>query len=100
MTEPIPLAIAGDHCRVHGYHWPPVQRTVRHHVKPEAAGGPAEPWNLVETCDTGHYNIHEALKALQAGRKPEGTREEVRLARLGLRWTTMTNAEILKELEL
>lgn len=81
MGEPR-LTIAGDHCTVHGYHWPTPLRTVKHHVLPEAEGGKATPDNLELTCDTGHYNIHEILERLLAGRPIAhvGTKREREIA--------------------
>lgn len=84
MVEPR-LTLAGDHCVVHGYHWPTPLRTVRHHILPEAEGGKAVETNLVKTCDTGHYNIHDLLDLLLAG-KPIlhlGTRREREIATEG-----------------
>lgn len=48
-------------CKVHGTHVPTPLRTVVHHVQPLAMGGANAPENEVETCDTGHYNIHRLL---------------------------------------
>lgn len=78
-----PRTLPGNHCVVHRYHWPPVQRTVRHHVWPLGMGGPDTAANLVNVCDTGHYSIHGALDALMRGEPPKGTREERRQAGIG-----------------
>ena len=71
-------------CAVHAYHWPRPLRRVRHHIWPQAEGGPSISENLVWVCDTGHYNIHTALLALEAGIQPSGTKKEIQLAQLGL----------------
>lgn len=86
MGEPR-LTLAGNHCKVHGYHWPEPLRTVRHHILPEAEGGKATVDNLQDTCDTGHYNIHYLLELLEEG-KPIvhlGTRKERAIAEEGWR---------------
>ena len=73
--------IPGNHCEVHGYHWPTPLRTVVHHIFPQEYGGPSTPENLVKVCDNGHYNIHEILNALLRDRPiPKGTRAERQIA--------------------
>jgi hypothetical protein len=81
-----PAMIRGNHCTVHKYHWPPPQRTVKHHILPLEFGGPDIPGNLRLTCDTGHYNIHQAITDLRAGRTPKGTRKELELAQTAVDW--------------
>lgn len=76
--------IVGNHCVVHGYHWPKPLRTVKHHIVPEYLGGPDTKDNLVLVCDTGHYNIHRLLDLLRAGKPMEGgTRTERTYAHQG-----------------
>jgi len=84
MTEP--LTIPGDHCVVHGYHYPKPVRTVKHHIIPLAHGGPDTAENLVDICDTGHYAIHEYLNDSLAGRAWTRTitRADKKLAEQGL----------------
>jgi hypothetical protein len=65
--EPGLRTIPGNHCTVHGYHWPKPMRTVKHHIHPLAHGGPDTKANLVLVCDTGHYNIHDLLAQLMLG---------------------------------
>lgn len=77
-----PRAVRGDKCVVHDDHWPPIQRTVEHHVWPLADGGPDNEANVVWICDSGHHSIDLALDDLLCGRVPTGTREELRIARL------------------
>lgn len=86
MTELLTAAASRYPCKVHGYHWPRPSRSVKHHIWPQEYGGPTVPDNLVWTCDTGHYNIHALLDAMLAGTPllPHATREEKRLAGLGL----------------
>jgi hypothetical protein len=81
------LTIPGNHCTVHGYHWPEPLRTVKHHILPESEGGKATPDNLVLVCDTGHYSIHHILDiALATGKLPAlGTRKEREIASEGYR---------------
>lgn len=62
------LTLPGNHCVVHGYHWPRPARTVKHHIIPESVGGPTNPGNLLMVCDTGHYNIHEYIDAVLKGK--------------------------------
>lgn len=84
MSHDAKLRIAGNFCSVHRYHWPPLTRTVKHHIRPQEFGGPTTSANLVLVCDTGHYNIHAALDALLAGKTPpKVTRGELELARQG-----------------
>ena len=71
-------------CQVHGTHRPAPLRTVQHHIWPREYGGPPEASNRVWTCDTGHYNIHVALALALDGQPVQGTREERRLALLGV----------------
>lgn len=84
MSEPVSFRAADRPCQVHKYHWPPLRRTVRHHVVPLSWGGVDDPANVVVTCDTGHYSIHELLDGLRAGKPPRGgTRQERRYASRG-----------------
>lgn len=95
FTVPEPrLTIAGNHCRVHGYHYPTPLRTVRHHILPEAEGGKATADNLADTCDTGHYNIHYLLALIEAGAnyKGIGTRKERAIAEEGWRLIRIARA--------
>ncbi len=55
-------------CALHRDHRPLPLRLVAHHVLPKASGGRTEPGNLAVICDTGHYNVHEILAALLAGK--------------------------------
>lgn len=83
--------LPGNQCTVHRYHWPKPLRTVRHHVWPKEFGGPDSASNLVNVCDTGHYNIHAILTAyLKGAPLPKGTRMEKALARYG--FEQITNA--------
>lgn len=71
------LTISGDHCTIHGYHWPPINRTVKHHIIPQEWDGPTTPENLLLVCDNGHYNIHLYLEALLSDQTPpKVTRKE------------------------
>jgi hypothetical protein len=73
-------------CQVHEYHWPKPRRSVKHHIFPQEFGGQTTPTNLVWTCDTGHYNIHDVLNYMLAneGKQPKGaTKEERHYAQLG-----------------
>jgi len=71
-------------CVVHAYHWPPVTDPDTHHIIPLAHGGPDVPDNEVVICPNGHRNIHEALRAMLAGKPvPKVTRKERRLAQRG-----------------
>lgn len=77
-------------CTVHRTHTPRPLRTVWHHVQPLAMGGPDVTANKVETCDTGHYNIHRLLGDLiHAGvMRKGGSRTERALAQRGYdAWT-------------
>ena len=77
-------SIPGNHCAVHGYHWPKPLRTVQHHIHPLGLGGKDEKDNIVLVCDTGHYSIHAILDALIDGRiPPRGTRKEREIATRG-----------------
>lgn len=76
MSERI-RTIPGNHCVVHGYHWPKPLRTVKHHIHPLSEGGPDTKANLLLVCDTGHYSIHALLEALLKGQPMTGgTRAE------------------------
>lgn len=93
------LTLAGNHCTVHGYHYPEPLRTVSHHIWPKEDGGPTVAENLVWVCDTGHYSIHALLDFLRAGGTPfvglpkgQGTRTERKLAREG--WKRIQNQTI------
>jgi hypothetical protein len=78
--------IRGNHCIVHGYHWPVPVRTVRHHIWPKEWGGPDVESNLVNVCDTGHYNIHAYMDAAFGGKPvPKITKRERLYAELGLK---------------
>ena len=80
-----PRTIPGNFCTVHGYHWPPPARTVRHHITPLGDGGPDTPENECLVCDTGHYNIHEYYNARKKGlTPPKVTRNERDIAEQGL----------------
>lgn len=84
MSHDARFTLAGNHCTVHGYHWPPPTRTVKHHIQPLEYGGKSVATNIVLVCDNGHYSIHEALDALLAGEEPpKVTRHEMALARQG-----------------
>lgn len=79
-----PLQLAGDRCRVHGFHRPPVLLTEIHHIQPLGAGGVDTADNRVAVCPTGHLNVHVVLSALAHGRAvPPATRAETALARRG-----------------
>jgi hypothetical protein len=59
---------------------------VQHHIYPQEWGGPTVSSNLVEVCDTGHYNIHAILTLMVAGTpldKNLGTKKEYALAKQG-----------------
>ena len=75
-----------DGCDVHGYHSPKPLRIVPHHIQPLGMNGPDVPANRVNTCDTGHFNIHRLLDDLLHDglmRVRGGTRRERQLARQG-----------------
>ncbi|HXJ65149.1 MAG TPA: HNH endonuclease signature motif containing protein [Actinomycetota bacterium] len=84
-VETSAVELDGNRCEVHRYHWPPVARTVHHHVIPLEFGGPDEVSNKVLTCDTGHYNIHARLEWLLGRRlySPKVTRKEAAIAARG-----------------
>lgn len=85
MSHEPHLTLAGNSCTVHGYHWPRPARTVRHHKHPVEYGGPTTPANLVNVCDTGHYNIHAWIEAALRGKPlPKVTKRELEIARVGL----------------
>jgi hypothetical protein len=75
-------------CRVHSRHTPRPLVTVVHHIQPQGMGGPDEPGNTVDCCDSGHRNIHTLMGELvtadtKGGPVPvltRGTKEEQRLA--------------------
>lgn len=75
-------------CQVHKYHVPTPLRTVVHHIQPQEMGGASVPTNEVETCDTGHYNIHRLLGDLiRSGvMRRGGTKAERGLAQQGFDW--------------
>jgi len=83
-------------CAVHRYHSPRPHLTESHHVWPLGMGGPDVAANRVEVCATGHFNIHELLRALckASGSLPWATlrrfgRAERALARSGYeQWVT------------
>lgn len=78
-------------CTVHGKHIPRPLRTVWHHIQPLAMGGPDEPANKVEICDTGHYDVHRLLGDLirDGAMRRGGTHQERLLARQGYTaWVT------------
>lgn len=89
-----PLTLAGDHCIVHSYHWPPILETVVHHIQPKGMGGPDTEKNKVRVCDNGHRNIHNILRRMVNVGKAEGfvagvdgTRKEIEIAKRGfLAW--------------
>lgn len=84
--------LRGDLCVIHRYHWPKPQRTVRHHCWPKEYGGPDVEENLINLCDTGHYNVHTAIEDLRRGRVPKGTRKELALAQYAM---SCTRANVL-----
>lgn len=89
------LTLAGNHCTVHGYHYPEPLRTVQHHIWPKEDGGPTVTENLVLVCDTGHYSIHALLDILRTNQplpKSKGTRTERKLAYLG--WKRIQDQKI------
>jgi len=61
---PEPMHLPGNQCTVHGYHWPPVRRTVVHHIHPRGMLGPDVAVNRVNICGTGHDTIHTNIHAL------------------------------------
>lgn len=84
-------------CQVHGDHRPPLApgSTEVHHVWPRGMGGPdvaVLPDGSVQkipVCANGHNNIHHAIRQLDRGETPTGTRREVALARAGFgAWVT------------
>lgn len=72
-------------CQVHKRHLPRPLRTIGHHIQPLAMGGPDVASNKVETCDSGHYNIHRLLGDLlrDGAMRRTGTRTERVLAQQG-----------------
>jgi hypothetical protein len=48
-------------CVLHGTHRPEPLITIRHHIVPLGMGGPNEPGNWLDCCDTGHRNLHTLL---------------------------------------
>lgn len=55
---------SGRLCEVHRRHVPQPRVVHRHHIWPQADGGPDDGWNLVTVCPTGHDNIHAYLRLL------------------------------------
>ena len=72
-------------CQGSGTHSPAPLRHVWHHIQPHDAGGPTDPANLVELCDSCHYSVHRLLwhlaKGLPTGPVPR--RAQLALARRG-----------------
>lgn len=87
MKTPIYGPTAGKLCEVHKYHWPKPIRIVTHEILPQAMGGLVIPDNQIDTCDTGHYNIHRLLGMLikDLARGTLGTKYERKLALDGYR---------------
>jgi hypothetical protein len=79
----VPGVVAARVCQVHGDHRPIPLELHRHHVWPQAMGGPDVEANKVTVCPTGHANIHVAMRHLIDELPPPGSRAEVRLARTG-----------------
>ncbi len=48
-------------CEASSSHTPVPLRFVWHHIQPQEAGGPTEPGNLVQVCDSCHYTIHRIM---------------------------------------
>lgn len=78
-------------CQIHKYHYPKPIRIVTHHIQPLEMGGADVAENKIDTCDTGHYNIHRIMAGLYNASlgfvnpyKKEGTRTERALAAKGL----------------
>jgi hypothetical protein len=69
-TELPGIGIAAT-CQASKSHSPAPLRFVWHHIQPHEAGGPTEPANLAEVCDSCHYSIHRLLWHLAKG-QPTG----------------------------
>ncbi len=60
------MAHAGK-CQVHRRHIPWVSDVEIHHIHPTGMGGPNTPDNQVDTCPTGHTNLHNLLRLALRG---------------------------------
>ena len=56
-----------DRCDVCGIkrHSPVEARDVWHHIRPKVCGGLSSNENLVQSCDNGHYSVHDLMWRLQ-----------------------------------
>ncbi len=61
------LGVKASRCTASGSHSPMPLRFVWHHIQPHEAGGPTEPGNLVELCDSCHYSVHRLLWQMARG---------------------------------
>ena len=55
-------------------HRPLPFRFVWHHILPQVCGGLSKDDNLVQTCDTGHYNTHILMWLMANGRDAEASK--------------------------
>jgi len=51
-------------CTMRVEHVPKPERTVAHHIWPQAMGGPDTAANKIDCCDNDHYGTHRALDDL------------------------------------
>lgn len=72
-------------CEGSGSHRPQPLRFVWHHIQPHECGGPTEPGNLVQLCDSCHYSVHRLLWHMARGLPlgPVPRRAQLDLARTG-----------------
>ena len=72
-------------CQGSKYHSPQPLRFIWHHIQPHEAGGPTEPANLAELCDSCHYSTHRLLWHLAQGLPtgPVPRKAQLELARQG-----------------
>jgi hypothetical protein len=78
-------AYADGPCHVHRAHKPEPLRVIRHAILPIAMGGSAtDEDNLLDICDTGHFNVHLIFGLLLLGRAmPHGHNAEKKIALTG-----------------
>lgn len=75
-----------DHCEVAATtaHRPQPLRFVTHHIQPQEAGGPSEPGNYAQLCDSCHYTIHRLMWYMRQGTAlPKVHRNQLKLAQEG-----------------
>lgn len=84
MHAPSMEQLSDKPCLVHKVHKPEPLRVVRHHVQPLGMGGPDVEENIIDICDTGHYNVHVVLGLLILSRPmPHGHNAEKKISLTG-----------------